>query len=573
MPFDSLGEIPIVFAVTGHRDIPSEDFDGLSKLISAKLKQSKTDYPDSTHVLLSCLAEGADRIAAQAALDAGWQLGAILPMPEYEYLNDFESSESKNEFQRLISASSFVMEVSSSLRPDCYLDAGKWLCRRAQLLIALWDGKDGKVGGTANVVKIFLEGDPKYNDSPAVPDTGLVHHIVTRRLSDPQDLHSASPKTLSPRPAGLKLDNAGVEKKRWDEIFKHIDSWNKIHSESKKNDGENKVGLGLYYPKSDADSTKYGEINKKLKAKINQNPQLKALDCLYQAADKLSYEAQEKRKSRFKIIILFGALAILMQQLYSSAFPYPVTMCIAIASGLLSYGLYWKSQRSKLEERYIHYRGLAEACRVQFFWILIGCKDDVTDHFLFAQRNALEWIRQAISTIAFYENPTTANTLADVNLVKDTWIEDQFNYFIGNTNKAKKHADDGRKFDNCTKYLIWIGLFLYVAVLFVHIFMGESLIPILNLVCGLALAVAALFNIWNETMAHNEHATRYERSGLLFAIADERLDAAIKGHGIEPGLKLALAQEIIYKTGKEALDENSDWVLLHQQRPVKAPVG
>ena len=565
MPFDSLGEIPIVFAVTGHRDIPAEDFDGLSKLILAKLKKSKEDYPHSTHVLLSCLAEGADRIAAQAALDAGWQLGAILPMPEEKYLKDFKSSESKDEFRRLILASSFVKVVSESRQPVCYLDAGKWLCRRAQLLIALWDGEPGKAGGTSDVVKIFREGDPRYINSPAVPDTGLVYHIPTRRLRNPQSLPSASPEILPPLPAGLKLDNAVDEKIRWGEIFRHIDSWNKLHSESKEIVGKNKVGLGLYYPNNYADIPKFEEVNKKLEAKINQNPQLKALDSLFQAADTLSIEAYKERKFKFISIILFGALAILMQQLYSSAFPYPAMMFIAIASGLLSYGFYWDSQRSKLEERYIHYRGLAEACRVQFFWILIGRKEDVTDHFLFAQRNALEWIRQAISTIAFYEKPTTVITLEDINLVKEAWIKNQLNYFTGTTNKAKKHADDGRKFDNFTKYLIWLGLFLYVAVLFVHIFMGESLITILNLVCGLALAGAALFNIWNETMAHNEHATRYERSGLLFDIANKRLD-------LQSGLNLALEQEIIYKTGKEALDENGDWVLLHQQRPVKSPI-
>lgn len=75
------GLVPIVIGVTGHRDIPASDVDALTKATSAALDEIALSSPNSPHVLLSSLAEGADRIAAQVALDKGWTVGVILPAP------------------------------------------------------------------------------------------------------------------------------------------------------------------------------------------------------------------------------------------------------------------------------------------------------------------------------------------------------------------------------------------------------------------------------------------------------------------------------------------------------------
>ena len=48
--------------------------------------------------LVSALAEGADRIAAKAALEAGWTLEVVLPFATEEYEQDFDSPESKEAF-------------------------------------------------------------------------------------------------------------------------------------------------------------------------------------------------------------------------------------------------------------------------------------------------------------------------------------------------------------------------------------------------------------------------------------------------------------------------------------------
>lgn len=58
----SSGLVPVVIGVTGHRDIPDSDVDALIEATRAALDEIAKSSPHSPHVLLSSLAEGADRI-------------------------------------------------------------------------------------------------------------------------------------------------------------------------------------------------------------------------------------------------------------------------------------------------------------------------------------------------------------------------------------------------------------------------------------------------------------------------------------------------------------------------------
>ena len=78
----SLGPIPIVIGVTGHRLLREADRPALMAAFSRILGQLRRDYPHTPFLVLSALAEGADRLAAWVALDfPGTHLAALLPLP------------------------------------------------------------------------------------------------------------------------------------------------------------------------------------------------------------------------------------------------------------------------------------------------------------------------------------------------------------------------------------------------------------------------------------------------------------------------------------------------------------
>jgi hypothetical protein len=78
----------------------------------------------------------------------------VLPLEKYDYSSDFETSDSKDEFQRLLSGADDVIELPTQAERDrAYEAAGDFICELADVLIAVWDGQDGQGrGGTATVV-------------------------------------------------------------------------------------------------------------------------------------------------------------------------------------------------------------------------------------------------------------------------------------------------------------------------------------------------------------------------------------------------------------------------------------
>jgi hypothetical protein len=107
-------------------------------------------------VLLSALAEGADRYAALAALDAGIPLSVALPFPVDEYAKDFAEAASREEYGRLITAAERVMILPGrrDSTPRAYDGVGVVILENADLILAVWDGGEsaGK-GGTTDLVE------------------------------------------------------------------------------------------------------------------------------------------------------------------------------------------------------------------------------------------------------------------------------------------------------------------------------------------------------------------------------------------------------------------------------------
>ncbi len=112
--------------------------------------------------LISSLAEGADRIAAAAALDAGLALDVVLPCPPSIYLETFADDASRGEFDALLASARARLVLPLAGKPEAaiadrlprsYESAGLTMLAQSDILVAVWDGKpaEGR-GGTGEIV-------------------------------------------------------------------------------------------------------------------------------------------------------------------------------------------------------------------------------------------------------------------------------------------------------------------------------------------------------------------------------------------------------------------------------------
>lgn len=145
------GEVTI--GVTGHRVLAEPE--RVAAGVNAALNRLAETYPGRSLRVISALAEGADRLVVRHALKSGGiRVVAVLPLPRYDYLADFESAGSKDEFLRMLGPAEEVIELPARPnREDAYTAAGDEVIQRADVLLVIWDGGDAQGrGGTAEVV-------------------------------------------------------------------------------------------------------------------------------------------------------------------------------------------------------------------------------------------------------------------------------------------------------------------------------------------------------------------------------------------------------------------------------------
>src|SRR5580698_6238469 len=94
--------LPLIVAVTGHRDLGEDEGGNVARQVRQLFVTLRDTYPHTPIILLSSLAEGADRLVARAALDCGIELYVVLPMRLDEYERDFGSTQSLEEFREIM---------------------------------------------------------------------------------------------------------------------------------------------------------------------------------------------------------------------------------------------------------------------------------------------------------------------------------------------------------------------------------------------------------------------------------------------------------------------------------------
>jgi hypothetical protein len=234
--------MPLVIGVTGHRDVVPGDVALLKESVRGVFDELRQKYPHTPLLLLTPLAEGADRLVAEVALERDIALVAPLPMKRELYEADFRAADAPAEppspatqdFRTLLGKTKRWFELpvvpgftwdqverkEGPARELQYLLVGLYVARHCQVLIALWDGKTpGSTGGTWQVVKYKQTGllpelpadqrqalerlPPPFGfHDPIVeePETGPVYHVPTRRQ---KHYPNAAPLAEKPTPTPL----------------------------------------------------------------------------------------------------------------------------------------------------------------------------------------------------------------------------------------------------------------------------------------------------------------------------------------------------------------------------------
>ena len=174
--------------VTGHRTdtLPAASIDSLRARVREALQltaqagealfESERDcFADDRPRLrfVSPIADGADQIAAEVAVELGWELQAVLPFERSEYRASLADDGARERFDALLARASCVLELPGHGERllDAYVMTGRATVAHSDMLIAVWDGLPPRGrGGTGEVVQFAITRGTAVVHLPLQPD-------------------------------------------------------------------------------------------------------------------------------------------------------------------------------------------------------------------------------------------------------------------------------------------------------------------------------------------------------------------------------------------------------------------
>jgi hypothetical protein len=240
-----------------------------------------------------------------------------------------------------------------------------------------------------------------------------------------------------------------------------------------------------------------------------------------------------------------------------------IALCLLIAVGV------WYS---RLSERRLDYRALAETLRVRIYWAVAGIGLSVADSYLGQLRGEISWARMAMKTSSpppalwqeCFQSQTPEAQLEQLRLVEKDWVIGQAQFF--QTSFTKRHHAGGWY---RARGLTLAGLSaLAAAGTAIFGYAGNPSILLLTAV-DIVVLLAALLLVYSERQSHEDLAKQYERMTAMFKQGAAELKTYLHSEGPP---NLSAAQATILALGQEAINEHSQWLILRRNRPFEVPV-
>lgn len=539
----------LVVGVTSHRDLRPEAVPALRARVHDVLAGLFAAYPRLQPVLLSPLAEGGDRLAAEVGLELGAELVVPLPFDPAAYREDFIDDASRAHFDALLSRASRVTSIASRHhapgarhgpeRDRQYLQAGLYVANHCHVLLAMWDGRAaGGTGGTAQIVRYHLggalPGARRARDNMrtvlAGDDDSLALHLPIDRRTSASRGPAREPEWLTcsgsrPVAEGLPGEFAA--------IFARMDAF--------------EADRRRLRPGTDADI---------------DDPVCR----LMHQADLLAIGQQRRMLLAVRgihgLALLMGLAFLLYSDLGAPDWMLWLFLMFFVL-GLATAGL---ASRNDWHRKYVDYRALAEGLRVQAFWrraglSAIGAPEFAHDNFLQKQDVELAWIRNVMRQAELLAPPVQPGDVALDDVVEE-WVGrpgvgGQLAYYA---RKSAEHARHHLRTRAIGHACLWAGIALSVVlVLFARGLEGFTQDVLVSLMGAFSL-IAAVREAYAYRKADRELVRQYRFMHRIYRNARGALDAAASD---------AERAEILRALGEAALAEHAEWTLMHRERTVE----
>ena len=511
--------------------------------------------------LLTPLAEGADQLAADVALAMGVALLVPLPMPVTEYLGTFQSDSGRSEFHRLCDAAADVFELQApgtdASDAEHFAHLGVFLASHCHLLLAVWDGRNsGKAGGTGQVVRFHHDdvmpgfpGKTAANRQLLIDDeSDLVFHIPCSRKGDDNPL----PESLVPMDYWwfTKDENSPRTKLLPDAHHRVLSHANEFSRDACRLEARIVAESDTLLDGRTAGLRVEG---------------IESIDRSFRNADFLATHYQKRSLHTLRAVhslaFLMGVLLIGYSDVSGvQGLLYLFLACFGGAALVQQIAI-----RRGWFRKYLDYRALAEALRVQFYWALAGVgRDDLEayshDNFLQLQNPDVGWIRNTMRVAGMLNDANSSREMPTLDLAIEQWVGSpdtgQLGYY------AKKVAERTRRqriTDGIGKISLAASALVIVALLLAGTALSPQLTETMLAIMGATLLLFAVRHGFAHAIAESELIKQYQFMLQIFTNARRRLSDADDD---------AFRREVLVALGRAALDEHAQWLMMHRERSV-----
>jgi hypothetical protein len=522
--------IPLIVGLIGHRKLLPEELDGLVAEFDDFLAGLIGSFKHTPILLLTSLAEGADRIALRSRFRDSLTIYAVLPFEIEDYRSDFQGEHSLKDFEDSLNRVDQFIEVfsgdSKSLQRDLdYRKCANWISDRSNILVAIWNGKfNDEPGGTSDTINYRMEKNKQVGSLESI--NNRIFHI---------------------------LGSNGVE---------GIDK-NCACSFHKSRQDESSTDLNLIE-----------SFNKSILKEIkNADP----IDFSSNIFDSMASAAKRKYLYASRLILILGFVALNLlnvTQISNSR-----NLFFATLSTLSLTFYFWRrTLRLDLKAKYERLRIIAETLRIQSWWSQIGIKIRLIDHPQ-AKIDSDNGIRRIVENlnvaielkdlIRFKPKKEKAD-FAEVHRNAKLWLTEQLEYLGGNSSRPgaiRVNTNSVHKFELTSKIFIGITLALFILSQVFQLeegdFSSNTFFTLYTMIIPISLSISAGSIAYVQLMGFKEISSRFESS---FQVIQQGLAQV---EDIKASTDIEKVFSVVEEVGVESYCESIYWYKINKSKELR----